>query len=58
MNEENLYKLAQIYACYAEIEGMKAENKQREIQGESMTYTMDDFNFVQDQLIDLGNPNY
>lgn len=37
------YTMAQAACALAEIEGMKAENMQRELRGESMAYVFDDF---------------
>lgn len=37
------YIMGQVACALAEIEGMRAENMQREHRGESMAYVMDDF---------------
>lgn len=43
MNAMTVSILADIFAAHARVEGMKAENMQREIQGDSMAYTAKDF---------------
>ena len=43
MKSADVYKLALIFSVQAEIEGMKAENTQREIEGKSLAYNADDF---------------
>ncbi len=43
MHHYDVKRLALILAIQAEIEGMKAENKQREQQGYSMAWTEVDF---------------
>jgi hypothetical protein len=43
MNDYTVKRLALILAIQAEIEGMKAENMQREQQGYSMAWTESDF---------------
>jgi len=43
MNIYDLKRLAEILAIQAEIEGMKAENLQRESQGHSIAYGEDAF---------------
>jgi len=55
MNECDVKRLAQVLAVQAEIEGMKAFNKQREIQDESPGYNQKDFNDMADQLNNLGH---
>lgn len=55
---ENYYaakRLALILAVQAEIEGMKAENMQRQILGHSMAYSENDF---ADKAMDLRNIAY
>lgn len=54
MTNEQLNILANIYAEVAAIEGMKAENMDRESRGESMAYGDDDFFHVQKALIALS----
>ena len=55
MNEYyNVKRLALVLAVQAEIEGMKAENKQREIQGDSMAYTDKDFSEKANELTNLA----
>ncbi len=46
----NIELLAKTYTIIAEIEGMKAENMQREACGESMAYVAKDFNECAAQL--------
>lgn len=43
MDEFDVRRLGLILAIQAEIEGMKAENKQRDQLGHSMAYTYGDF---------------
>jgi hypothetical protein len=43
MNNQQLRILAQIYACQARVEGMRASNQQREAQGDSVMYSEDHF---------------
>ena len=45
-----LRNLALISACNARVEGMRAENKQREVLGESMAYTEQDFAYEAAEL--------
>ena len=45
MDSFDIKRLGLIFAIEAEIEGMKAENKQREINGHDLTY--DEFNFYE-----------
>lgn len=45
---------AEIIACYANIEGMKAENAKREISGESAAYPESDFNAISIELCRLA----
>lgn len=55
---ENHYavkRLALVLATQAEIEGMKAENMQRQAQGDSMAFTEKDFS---DKAMDLRNLAY
>ena len=55
MNEYyNVKRLALVLATQAEIEGMKAENKQREIQGHDLTYTEKDFSVKANELTNLA----
>ena len=55
MNEYyNVKRLALVLAIQAEIEGMKAENKQREIQGDSMAYIDKDFSEKANELTNLA----
>jgi len=55
MNTYDVKRLALILAVQTEIEGMKAENKQREILGNSMAYTEEDFI---DKASELRNLSY
>jgi hypothetical protein len=48
--EYSVKRLAKILSVQAEIEGMKAFNKQREIQGESIGYNITDFQQLAYQL--------
>ena len=43
MEQDDVKRLALVLSVQAEIEGMKAENKQREILDESMAFTDKDF---------------
>lgn len=52
MTDIQIIAFTRAVRAYAEIEGMKAENKQREIQGESMAYTVDAFyNVIEENLL-------
>jgi hypothetical protein len=55
MTNYDVKRLALALAIQAEIEGMKAENKQREIQGNSMAYVSHDFDHMARQLWELAN---
>lgn len=50
MDESDVKRLGEILAVQAEIEGMKAENKRREVLGEGMAYTLGDFNCKAEEL--------
>ncbi len=52
MEHYDIRRLALVQAVQAEIEGMKAANKQREMINHSMAYTEQDFN---DKAMDLRN---
>ena len=54
-NFYNVKRLALILAVQAEIEGMKAENMQREQQGYSMAWTKTDFCQKADELRNIAN---
>ena len=54
-NFYNVKRLALILAVQAEIEGMKAENMQREQQGYSMAWTETDFCQKAEELRILAN---
>ena len=64
MNEYNLFRVLEFLARMAQAEirmnGMVAENKQREIMGASMAYTEDDFIRLIDkyQIHDNAVPRY
>ena len=45
MNEYDVKRLALVLSIQAEIEGMKAENMQRALMGESMAYREGDFEY-------------
>lgn len=47
-------KLCMMYFHVASIEGMRAENMQREIRGEYMAYTGNDFFYHADDLAKLS----
>lgn len=55
MDYYDVKRLALVLAVQAEIDGMKAENMQRKIEGNSMAFTESDFN---DKAIDLRNLAY
>jgi len=55
IQEAAVMRLANVLAVQAEIEGMKAENKQREIEGNNLTFTSDMF---QEKAEDLRNWAY
>lgn len=52
MNNYDVKRLALILAIQAEIEGMKAENKERELLGHSLSYSEKQF---QDKGLELKN---
>ncbi len=54
-NYYNVRRLALILAVQAEIDGMKAENMQRECENNSMAYTEKDFS---DKAMELRNLAY
>ena len=54
MNDEIVNKLAMILALQAEIEGMKAENKQREILDQSIAYDENQFFDIAVRLREIG----
>ena len=54
MNEYDIRRLAAILAIQADVEGMKAENMQREHLGQSMAYTDDDFHAMSEILTELA----
>ena len=58
MKEYDIKRLALILAVQAEIEGMKAENMQREDRGESMGYTDSDFCEKSEELKQIANYNW
>lgn len=43
MNEYDVKRLAIVLSIQAEIEGMKSDNKQREMDGHSLSYNDSDF---------------
>lgn len=55
MNDYTVKRLALVLAVQAEIEGMKAENMQREQQGYSMAWTEIDFCQKAEELRNLAN---
>jgi hypothetical protein len=54
MNSYDVKRLALVLAIQAEIEGMKAENKNREQLNHSMAYTEHDFNNQAERLRELA----
>jgi hypothetical protein len=54
MNNYDVKRLALILAIQAEIEGMKAENKFREINGHDLTYGDGDFEIKATELRNLA----
>lgn len=54
MNHYDVKRLALILAIQAEIEGMKAFNKERELNGASLGYSEQDFNHMANQLRELA----
>lgn len=50
MDQYDIIRLGNILAIQAEIEGMKADNKQRQILGESMAYTSHDFSYKAQEI--------
>lgn len=45
--------IARLYACIATIEGMKAENRQREYEGKSMAYTDEKFFEISEEINEM-----
>jgi hypothetical protein len=54
MNEYDVRRLALILAVQAEIEGMKADNKQREYNGNAMAYDETSFSEKAEELRNLA----
>ena len=50
MNEVDIKRLGLILSLAAEVEGMKAENKQRELAGEALAYDEQSFEQVIKQI--------
>jgi len=58
MNEYDVKRLALVLAVQAEIDGMKALNKERELNGASIAYTEQDFGYMANNLRELASkPN-
>ena len=55
MNEYDVKRLALVLAVQAEIEGMKAENTQRNQMNYSLAYTDADFHEKAEELRNLAN---
>ena len=55
MESNDLKKLALIYSMQAEIEGMKADNVQSEIEGKSLAYVYEDFKAKAAELENLAH---
>jgi len=55
MNSSDVRRLALIYARVARMEAMKAENAIRQMNGEALCYTEDDFKGI---AIDFNNLAY
>jgi len=53
MDQYDVKRLGLIFAVQAEIEGMKAENIERESNGLSLAYTMEEFTSKSDELYNL-----
>lgn len=58
MNEYDVKRLALVLALQAEIEGMKAENKQREIMKNNLTYSEQAFKEKAIMLTNLAHSHY
>ena len=54
MNSYDVKRLILAFALKAEMEGMKAENMQRQVLGESMAYNDSDFINISRQLEELA----
>ena len=54
MNALGYGKFALVLAAHARVQGMAAENAQREALGQSMAYTADDFDTVATYMDDLA----
>ena len=57
MTEKDVIRLAYVFSIQAEIEGMKACNKDRELNGASMAYDDAAFNECAERLCDLATKN-
>jgi hypothetical protein len=55
MNEYDIKRLALVLALQAEIDGMKAFNSQRRVDGSSPGYNEGDFGYMAAQLRELAN---
>ena len=55
MNGYDVKRLALILAVQAEIEGAKAENKQREVIGHSMAYDESQFAYLAEELRQISS---
>tara|TARA_R100000750_G_C2314403_1_gene83794 strand:+ start:347 stop:565 length:219 start_codon:yes stop_codon:yes gene_type:complete len=54
MNEFIIIKTIEVSALEITVQGMIAENKQREIEGASMAYTEEDFVLIAKQIQDVA----
>ncbi len=54
MNEYDVKRFALVLALQAEIEGMKAENTQRELWLHELTYTEDNFKEMAEKIRNLA----
>lgn len=55
METYDVRRLALVLAVQAEIDGMKAENKVRELNGMQLAYNDDSFNIKAEELRDLAH---
>lgn len=54
MDKYTMKQLIEVSALEAELQGMIADNKQREIEGNSMAYTGEDFEYIAKQMRDVA----
>jgi hypothetical protein len=55
MNEATVKRLILVTALETEVQGMIAENKQRELNGESLAYDNKQFIYMADKMREIAN---